>query len=101
MDANIPDRYLYGRYHGRPLHRRDQRFGLRSRFGGLLGNPGRAVVMPIRMEGRDKPRDRALGTQDPGLGAPLADDSETCYTARRPMFRMLCGLSRLLLAITT
>jgi len=47
--------------------------------------------MPIRIECRDKPRDRAPPTEDSGLSAPLADDPEACYTDTKPKFRMLCG----------
>jgi len=47
--------------------------------------------MPIRTKCRAKPRHRAQPTEDTGLGASLADDPETCYAAKKPKFRMLCG----------
>ena len=47
--------------------------------------------MPIRIQHRDNPRDRAQLTEDAGHGAPLAADLEACHTDRKPKFRMLCG----------
>ena len=39
----------------------------------------RELVMPIRIECLDKPRDRAQPTEDTGVSAPLADDPEARY----------------------
>ena len=52
--------------------------------------------MPMRVKRRDKPRDRAQPAEDTGLSAPLAGDSEACYTDRKPQLRMLCGSGQLL-----
>ncbi len=49
------------------------------------------AVMPIRIECRVQPRDRALPTEDKGLSVSLADDPQACYTDRKPESRMLCG----------
>ncbi len=57
----------------------------------LGGNPGREVVMPIRIRCRDRPGDGAQPTEDTRLSTPPADDPEPCYTSRKPKLRMLCG----------
>lgn len=44
-----------------------------SPIDGLCGNPGREVVMPIRVKCLDKPRDKAQPTEDTGVSASLAD----------------------------
>ncbi len=57
--------------------------------------------MPIRIESRDKPRDRAQPAEDPGLSAPHTDtdDAEARYADRKPKFRMLRGSVQSLLAL--
>ncbi len=53
--------------------------------------------MPIRVNRRDKPRDRAQPTQDTGLSPPLAEDPDVCYDHSKLKFRLSCGSSESLL----